>query len=381
MEVAKNTETTRTHAHLFRVARTVGLAFGIVVVLGKGSRGEVPEPMPGVSEAPIETAATEPGGPTPAATVDQSDATPTPAKKEKSPWRGSTIAYRNAVTAITIDRSAELTYNPFWGMALELAPRYAFDDVWSLAASLEIAREITEADDTTFADETLLGDLGLRLSAARFATIPGAKIDISAGLGLGLPTSKASQGDTLMFSLSPSLRLSRSFEDVLEGLSLGYTLGFTKLFHRYTTGELASPAIAGCTSFDLGSCDRFLNTGYRNASFRLSNGFDVGLDMTSWLSASASFAIIVSWLHDDVEDERVSNVTLEPTDERYALAADLGVSATWWKPLEVRLGASTINPQLRPDGGRYAPFFNRFTTLYLDLRLDVAALVQDLTSP
>ncbi len=363
--------------------RYLALAFGIVVVLGKGTRGSEPQPTE------TRVAATTPeGGETPTLVTPESPTpvitttgpTPSPtSQKAKSPWRGSEIAYRNSVTAISLDRSADLTYNPFWAMALELSPRYSFDDVWSVGASLEIAREITEADDTTRSSETLLGDLGLRVSASNFAKIPGVGINVSAGLGLTLPTSLSSQGDTLMFALSPSLRLSRTFGKVLDGLTLGYSLRFTKNFHEYTTGELDSPSVPGCFVGDSGSCDRFLNTGYRNASFRLSNGFDASLDLTSWLTFSADLAIIVSWLHDDVDDERVSHVELEPANERYALAADLGFSARWWKPLEVRLGASTFNPQLQSDGDRYAPFFNRFTTLYLDLRLDVAALVQDLT--
>lgn len=364
--------------------RAAALALGIVVVLGRGARGAPPEPATPDVQGPVPTAiealAAAPEG-TPVETTEDT-VTPTPAdkpKKARSPWRGSEIAYRNSVTAISADPSAELTYNPFWGMALELAPRFSFDDVWSLAATLEIQREITEADDTTLSDQTLLGDLGLRVSAARFAKIPLVDIDLSAGLGLTFPTSLASQGDTLMFAVAPSLRLSRTFEGVLDGLTIGYSARFTKFFHEYTTSELESPLIPGCFVGESGSCDRFLNTGYRNVSFRMSNGLDVALDIVSWLSFSADFAIIVSWLHDDIDDARVSHVELEPQDERYALAADLGFSARWWKPLEVRLGAATVNPQLAPDGSRYAPFFNRFTTLYLDLRLDIAALVQDLT--
>lgn len=394
------------------LTRWAATALGIVVVLGKGTRGSEPAPTPAIpapqtiAAAPEDPTATPPEAPvaapseTPSAPPTDAPApvepppsdAPDPAgtaseqltlpsakkKKAKSPWRGSEIAYRNSVTAISFDASSELTYNPFWGMAVELSPRYSFGDVWSVGASLEIQREITEADDTTRADETQLGDLSVRVGASNFAKIPVVGIDLSASLGFAFPTSLASQGNTMLFSVSPSLRLSRTF-DKLNNLTFGYSARFTKAFHEYTTSELASPVVPGCFVGSSGSCDRLLNTGYRNASYRMSNGFDVSIDLTSWLSASADISIIVSWLYDDVDDERVSHVELEPTDERYAVAADLGLSARWWKPLEVRLGASTFNPQLRSDGERYAPFFNRFTTLYLDLRLDVAALVQDLT--
>jgi len=363
-------------------ARYLAMAFGIVVVLGKGTRGAEPQPMPTSTEVTPSSEVPDPSAPGNVSIpdVNTTDSASQPSqKKAKSAWRGSEIAFRNSVTAISLDRSADLTYNPFWGMALELSPRFWFDNVWSVGASIEIQREITQADDTTLRDETLISDLGVRVGASNFAKIPGVDIDLSASLGLTFPTSLASQGDTLMFALSPSLRLGRTFSSVLDGLTIGYSARFTKNFHQYTTGELESPSVPGCFVGQTGSCDRFLNTGYRNVSFRFSNGFDLSLDFTSWLSLSADFAIIVSWVHDNIDDERVSHTELEPTNTRYALAADLGLSARWWKPLEVRIGASTVNPQLRSDGDRFAPFFNRFTTLYLDLRLDVAALVQNLT--
>lgn len=337
-----------------RMTRMMGAALGIVVVLGHGhsARGEAP---------------------TPAA---EASATPKPAK---SAWRGSEVAFRNSVTALTLDQSADLTYNPFWGMALEISPRYSFDDVWSVSASLELQREITEADDTTRANETQLGDLALRFAASRFAKIPGIDAELSAGLGFAFPTSLASQGQTMLFSVSPSLRLGWTLPDVVGGLSFGYTARFTKLFHDFTTGELESPSVPGCFAGSSGSCDRFLNTGVRNSSFRLANTLDASLGFTDWMSLSASFGIVVSWLYDDVDDERVTFQELEPQDERYALVADLGLSFRPVSPFEVIVGASTFNPQLAPDGSRYTPFFNRFTTLYLDLRLDVAALVTELS--
>ncbi len=292
----------------------------------------------------------------------------------RSPWSGSEVAYRNSVTALSFDRGADLTYNPYWAMSLELAPRYSFGSIWNLSANLEIAHELTEADDTTLSNETLLGDLSLRLGASRFAKIPGIDVDVSASLGLTLPTSLASQGDTLMFALAPQVRLSRTFDKVLSGLTIGYSLRLSKLFHEYTTSALDSPVIPGCIATSTGSCDRLLNTGFRNASFRLGQTFDANLDITSWLSASASFGVTVSWLYDDIDDPRVSHQELEAQDNRYALIADVGLTAVPWKPVSVNLGVSAMNPQLAPDGSRYAPLFNRFATVYLDFRVDIAAL-------
>lgn len=291
-----------------------------------------------------------------------------------SPFRGSSLTYRNAASTLSFDRSAELTYNPIWTMGLEIAPRFWFNDTFSVSASLSLDREITEADDTTFANETLLSDLVLGASARKWATIPVVDIDVSGGVQVILPTSKASQGDTLLFAVAPQLRLAHTFP-VLSGFTLAYSLRVAKYFHRYTTGELDSPLISGC--FGSPSCDRLVNTGVRNTSFRVTNAFSLSLAFTDWLSFDAQFGVITSFLYSGVDDDRVSLETLEPTSTRHALLYDLGATAQATDFFAVTLGVSTLNPQLAPDSTRYAPFFNRYTAVYLDLRVDVAQLVVD----
>jgi len=354
------------------------LAFGIVVVIGKGGNAE-PGPAPTEGEVVAKVAATTDDQPiaTPAATAAAS--TPDAKKKAKSPWRGSEIALRHSATTLSFDRAADLTYNPTVVMSFMLAPRYSFDDVWSVGATFWFNYEYTEADSNTRANETTLDDTTLSLSASRFAKIPGIDVAISAGLGFTFPTSLSSQGDTLLFAMAPSLRLAKTFDAVLSGLSLGYSLRLTKYFHEYTTGATDTPQIPGCSTGSAIACESLLSTGYRNPSFRVANTFDADLAFTDWLSLSASFGLYTTWLYDDVDDSRVSHTELEPVDQRFAMMGDIGVSARFWKPLEMRLGLFTINPQLAPNGDRFAPFVNRFSTVYLDLRLDVAALIQTLT--
>ncbi|PKN54770.1 MAG: hypothetical protein CVU56_24770 [Deltaproteobacteria bacterium HGW-Deltaproteobacteria-14] len=295
----------------------------------------------------------------------------------KNPFRGSAFTYRNSVSAISFDKAAELTYNPTWAMSFELAPRYWFGDVLYVGASLDFTREITNDDSSTYRGETWIGNLDLRVGASKWATIPGADIDLSGTLDFILPTSKIANAQTLLFGVVPGLRLSRHF-DVLKGLDVGYGIRLTKNFHRYTTGETESPVIPGCVG-TVGGCDSYLNDGVRNASWRLSNSFDVGVSFTDWLSLGASFSILTSFLYDAVEDPQVSFTPQASTDTRTALVYDIGVTVTPLSYLSVSLGATTVNPQLAPDSSNYAPFFNRYTALYLDLRLDVADLVATAT--
>jgi hypothetical protein len=298
---------------------------------------------------------------------------PSPAAKKKSPWRGSAITYRNNVSTLSFDKAAEPDYNPTWAMGLELAPRYWFDDIFNVSLRLDASYEITDDDSTTLADEALLGNLVLGAGASRFATIPGAGIDVSGSFAVILPTSLRAQAQTLMFAVAPGIGLAKTF-DVLEGLTIGYGLRLTKFFHEFTTAERESPIISSCFAGQ-GGCESFLNTGLRNTSWRITNGFNLGLSFTDWLSISAGLTVVTDFLYNKVDDDRVSLVTIEPTDNRHALVYDLGVSVIPWSPLTVSAGISTVNPQQRPDGDNYAPFFNRNSAVYLDLRLDVAGMV------
>lgn len=294
-----------------------------------------------------------------------------------SPFRGSTLTYRNAVTALTFDEGAELTYNPTWVMALEVAPRYWFDDVFSVGLRLDVSREITDDDTSTMRGESFLGNLTLTAGAVHWATIPVIDVRVSGGLDLSFPTSKAAQAQTMLFGVAPSVRLSRRF-DVLAGLHLGYGLRLSKFFHRFTTSERETPLVPGC--FDaVGGCESHLNSGVRNTSWRLTNSLDLTLEFTSWLSMSASVAWLTGFLYDAADDDRVNVTPQEPTSTRHALLYDLGVTVSPLSYFAVGLGTITINPQQRPDSSNYAPFFNRFTAFYLDLRLDVGALVASLS--
>jgi len=64
------------------------------------------------------------------------------------------------------------------------------------------------------------------------------------------------------------------------------------------------------------------------------------------------------------------------TDMRAAIwyIVEVGYQILPW--LGVALGASTYNAQLSPDSSYEAPFFNRYTRVYLDINITVDQLVQ-----
>ncbi len=284
----------------------------------------------------------------------------------KIPWRGSQVVFSNSFSLISLDPSQELTYNPSYSMVFGFKPRWWFGEKMYLAASLDVTRELTQADDTTYAREALLGDLGLTFGVSRLWTVPVAGIDLSGDITVTLPTSKASQARTLVMGIGPRLRLSRNFP-LLKGLVAGFNLRATPYFHRYTTAETESPLIANCQASEAG-CGAFLNSGVRNSLFRLTGSLDASLAIFDWLGVSLAFGEAIDWLYGiGSGDDQVSFVPVEPQDQRYLSFFELGVSFSPLAFLDAAVTLITYAPQLAPDSSYYNPFFNRYTIVSLDL--------------
>ena len=213
---------------------------------------------------------------------------------------------------------------------------------------------------------------------APVVTIPVVDIAVSADLALQVPTSKVSRARTLALGIGPGVRLSRSF-DLLGGLSVGYSLRAQPLIHRTTTAELETPLIPGCSASN-GGCDAYLHSGVRNAQFRLQQLFYVSARMLDWLSLSVTYGLWIDWLYPiDIEDPRISAETIEPQNRRYASVWEVEVLFSPMKALKIGVGTSTLGPQLAPDSSYYNPFYNRYTTIFVDLHLDVAGLISQIS--
>ncbi len=296
---------------------------------------------------------------------------------DKAPWRGSSLTYRNEVSALTFDKGAELTYNPYHAMSLMFGGRWWFGDTFFASLGMSLAQELTNADSTTKRGEVWFGDLSIGGGASRFYTIPVVGIAFSADAKILAPTSKVSQARTTIMNLRGGLTMSRSFE-VLSGLSLRYRIEGGRGLYSYTTSELEAPRISGCagTATD---CDRFLNTGLRNPKWRLVNSFGLGMEFLPWLGASTSYTLLHYWLFPSADDERADFVPQEPTDMRYIVAYDVEVHVSPIDAFTISVGASTANAQQMPDSSYRQALFNRYTTVFADLTLNIDGFV-DLVS-
>lgn len=349
---------------------------------------------PPAAPAPTGTPAPAPAT-TPAASVAGTSAAPAPIAAPRAhdtaapaavgeephvPWRDSVVELRNAVGIIGLDPSAELTHDPMYMLALALSPAWWFGDVLYVNARLDLSQELTNADDTTYRNELVVGDLLLGVGASRFYQIPVLDIDVSTDLRITLPTSKVSRARTLLFGLGPRIVLGRKFELGAAGtLTVRYGARFSFLFHSYTTAERETPLIPGC-GVQSGGCESQLNTGLRNTHFRLAHGIDVTWDPRDWLELSLSYQHIVDWLYPiDAVDPRLTFQAEPGTDVRFSSLFGLEVAVTPTPMLVVAVGWETLSPQQAPDSTYYNPLFNRYSTLYVDLRLQIEALVDTIS--
>jgi len=308
---------------------------------------------------------------TPAARAEEAVAAePAAQSEDRAMWRGSFLSYRNSVSLNSFDRGAELTYDPSYLMGLELGPRLWFGDALYVRASLAMQVELTTADDTTYQHELVLGDLAVVAGLSKILTLPLVGVDVSFDLVLTTPTSKLSQARSLRVGFGPGLRLSRSF-DLLAGLEVGYTLRFNGNLHRYTTSTSETASIVGCTATD-GSCDPFRNSGLRNSQLRVVNSLDLSLAFLSWLRLELAYGLVLDWTY-PFDDDGGSR------QQRHGSQFDAALAFQALPSLGVALGLSTVSPQLAPDASYYNPFYNRYSLVYLDLRLDFGGLVEQLT--
>lgn len=288
------------------------------------------------------------------------------------PYRNTSAVYRNTVSARSFNRNADLTYNPYYAMELELSPVWWLTGHLYTALNISMVRELTNSDITTKEGETLLQDIYLSFAAPDLFIIPKVKIHVTPAIRFYAPTSKISRARTLILSVYPRLRLHRTL-DVLDGLTFAYVLGFRGNFHYSTTQALDEPLIVA----PLGSTrsqESFANTGYRNTRFLLVNALALNLAIDHWIGISASAGVVHGFLYPiTANDDRISYTPQTPTDVRYVMIYDGEVYVRPLPYLEVALGFTTQNFQLAADSTYEAPFFNRYTAAFLDLRVDVAS--------
>ncbi|MSP92312.1 MAG: hypothetical protein EXR79_10995 [Myxococcales bacterium] len=281
------------------------------------------------------------------------------------PFAGTSVALRHSASAVTFAKDAEPTWNPTWVGAVAATLHYALGPHWFGRAGGGVAREITDADWTTARGEWTLTDTTIAFGGRPWHS-EALGVDVRLDGQFALPTSKASIARTLRFA--PSLGLQVAWEH--GPFEVGVAARAVAPLYRYTTASTATPWVSAC-AVDLPGCGRYSHTGVRNPVWRFQNALSLGWAPVDSLALSASAGAVhdvlppLATAHTDAGDV----VPPDPSDPNLRVTALYTVALAWTAApaLTVSLGAETASNALRPDSTPQAPFFNRYTALYLEM--------------
>ena len=303
---------------------------------------------------------------------------------KKNPWRGSIVSYEHAFSAVSLDKASGQTWNPYYAHSFSIQPQWHFHDYVGLKLRIDVEQELTNSDDTVKRYEWMWSDLNIDVNAGKGYTEKVTGIKINGGLRLGIPASKASQARTMILSLAPMLNVSRKFP-VLQGLTIGYSVRFAWQFHQSTTAQYDGTSLS-CGDPDSEACERFLNTGIRNAKNVLVHGPSISLDILDNLSLSFSYTMRRMGLYDlkdeDIYDSGTGAYLGTLASGENDITARYGQSFAGeisWNPIDLvglSLGFSTVYGDLRQNGSKQTPLFNQFTNIYLNISLDIDEITQ-----
>ncbi|MGA9523070.1 MAG: hypothetical protein WBV82_16495 [Myxococcaceae bacterium] len=299
---------------------------------------------------------------------------PPTAQKTSSPWRGSFLTYGHAATTVSLDKGALPFYNPTYAHRLELGPQWNFNDLLFVRARLELMQEFTVSDTYENPHEIVVTDLMADVGTSGWEE-PRTGIRISGDLRLTAPTSKIAQAQSRILSVGPRLSLSRKFP-VMQGLTVRYDGRYTYRFNRYTTMQNEAPRLIACTDVQSLDCLETAHTGRRNVEQDVVHGATVLFQPLEKLSVTSS----LMWSHGFLYALTPSDIPVRANPyanenfARFSSIFSIGASYQIFDALDVGAGVLTVSP-LGEDGSVRTPFFNQFTTLYLDLGVDFEALL------
>jgi len=319
----------------------------------------------------------------------------------KVPWRGSSLSYGHSLSAMSFAPNGDpfpsaydaegkqiYLYNPTWAHNLLLLPEWHFTDQFFARGRLWITQEFTQPDGLNRRYEVELSDTLLDFGWTGWAEkLTG--IRLSANVRMGFPTSKLSQLRTQLFSIGPAAIISKSFP-VLSGLSLVYLGRATGRFNRSRTALTNGPGFATPAGQVSGACRdpqtidadcaESQNTGIHVPFVDFTHGAAISFAPHSTVSIDVTMLWTRQWLYPVVSSGQGHQLE----DMQIAAATNLNVRDTTWfiaalswqfsKPVGVSLTAFTLGNQLDSNGKYQQPFFNRNTTIYLDLILNVEAV-------
>jgi hypothetical protein len=286
---------------------------------------------------------------------------------DRSPWAGSEFSLKHAFSIGSFMPGFERTYNPLVIQALSIDPAWRLSSELRLVGHLGVQTELTNSDVDAYERQPLLEDSTVTASLRLPAMWPNAKA--IASLRLLLPTSKEAIARERIVAASPALNVGHAFSP-REGFEVTpfVTLRATYDWQLTTTLVYDGPTIRGCDAARGEACEALDHDGARSsvATFVETVGVNVALPHRVGLTAQAWW--VQAWLYELTPATGPTGMpvaSIDSTDWRIGNVYLLGAEWQWTPHWKVSGGFQTENPQRRPDGAYYAPFFNRYTQLFV----------------
>jgi len=281
-------------------------------------------------------------------------------------WAGSNLALSQTVTTRSLDRSADLTYNPYTATALTVAPRWKLHKKVRLSASLGLRGEWTRSDRDL--RRLWWKSSSLRTDFPGALTIPGAKISVSPYATISLSPGTARVAGEVYGSGGAGLGLSRSFklrDDLSVSLGADGYASFPLNGAQY--GGVSQVLL--CPDLATDCSDTPIFGASSNVSWEIGGSFSGSLTYAKKLTLSAAAGISQSALYPLGDDPRISFVTPDPAVARYSTFAQVALGYAFNTRWRAGLTGQSAHGQLGANGQRPTPLFNRYARLVGSLRM------------
>ena len=253
--------------------------------------------------------------------------------------------------AATLLSDSQYTQTDYFASNVSVGVGYQPIEEISLSLGLGYSKYLTD-DGSVYVREGRLSDTSLGLGWAGW-TEENSGLHFALGGSASFPTSRASQVERLYLGTGVNGSISRSFG----GLSLSYSLGYSKNFHEYTSpvkDRNQVDILARNNGPENVTVDLIAEEGVLN-SFSVSNSFGLGFGFLERFNAGLGLTFIDGWTYDNgtitQDDELTSENAVVGRGHSQVMVGSLSLG---YRPhgvdwLSTGISATTAGPPLASD--------------------------------
>jgi len=320
---------------------------------------------------------------------------------EKDPLRGSIFLFDQSITTQTAHLGLEVpqSYVPYYGWWLTLRPRWWFNDELRAQARLDYYKEFTNAENTTYRDEDVFGDVWTDLiyQHAIAPAGPWKNTKLSLGLRAQWPTSKTSEAAGVYVTagaiagIVQKLPIHGDDAPLLDSARIGLSFTYWHPFTSATTPNDYNTFTYLRQDLDEHSFVSTQITGQTLVNHTLWAALELGLQTTPKLSL-ALFAIFVNQWHYAPANAAVLTATGPVTVPRvndqqftqlswllfaadYELIDELSIGAGYYNLSNVIASDGTVKTVF--GGGEDNLFWSPDARIFIDLTANLDKIFED----